>query len=76
MDPENARHLTTAQRIERPDGGPVFGDDVAWEGLSVRDWFAAQVITGMLMDVGRTEAPEAAARAYAIADAMLVAREQ
>lgn len=62
------------------DGGLAFPND-SWttEGMSLRDWFAGQalnMIVGM-MDDNTPLHPESIARAsYAIADAMLKAREE
>lgn len=51
-----------------------------YKGLSVRDWFAGQALTGILMIAeGKKDKvfsrEEAATIAYAMADAMLKARE-
>ena len=75
--------------MSEKDGGPAFpqttvvdptGSWVTVErgavGLSLRDWFAGQAITGILADneeYGPT-VQEAAETAYKIADAMLKAR--
>jgi hypothetical protein len=65
------------------DGGPAFprpmvGSDVVGlvdagaQGMSLRDWFAGQVLASEAIEAP----PERAARnAYAYADAMLAARE-
>lgn len=73
---------------EKPNGGPAFpcsneqfthgnpqtGD--AWSGLSMRDWFAGQALAGATKHEGCQPGPEGMAkRAYALADAMLAARE-
>jgi len=80
------------------DGGPAFphlhnhcqrvNETEHHEGLSVRDWFAGQVISALIASMERGSnamlvkrsgiAPSAAAAemAYAIADAMLAAREK
>lgn len=58
------------------EGGPAFpvsipgcGDN-GWHGMTLRDWFAGQVLAG-----GITMGPEGAAKfAYEIADAMLAQR--
>jgi len=57
------------------DGGaafPVCMDSIG--GMSLRDYFAAQVICMAAHDLTRPE--DVAERAYAIADAMLAAREK
>ena len=73
-----------------PDGGPAFprpGTDCGpdQDGMSLRDWFAGQALTGIkandelchiCSDVPSMTQAEAVARmAYADADAMLAARE-
>ena len=73
------------------DGGPAFprpaGDyngsrhgNSSQTGMSLRDYFAAKALQGLLAFPGMEYAdapPEVAARdAYAMADAMLAAREQ
>ena len=80
--------------MAQSDGGPAFprpysqlasGEQV-WEqdGMSLRDWFAGQALTGILAarfateNVGHTQGrvhlDQATEAAYAIADAMLAAR--
>jgi hypothetical protein len=59
------------------DGGPAFPShgsmgEVAHEGLTLRDYFAAKAMQG-LMDAAMPM-PEIAAAAYAMADDMLKAR--
>lgn len=69
------------------DGGPAFpnhdGCDPE-EGMSLRDWFAGQVLTGLVVarcittddqDRLSEERGRKAKSAYALADAMLKARE-
>lgn len=60
--------------------GKQTGSNVGWEmGLSIRDWFAAQALTGIIAFPipGQEKIPENAARdAYMFADAMLKARSQ
>jgi len=64
------------------DGGPAFpvnphpnihgGSD----GMSLRDWFAGQALAGIMPSDGRPDGDQAKAYwAYAMADAMLRARE-
>ena len=73
------------------DGGPAFPceeqirykgevcDTKTFPGMSLRDWFAGKAISGMMTPgcVQMTEATRKAraSEAYAIADAMLKARE-
>lgn len=64
-----------------PDPGPADDSYVNWNhGMSLRDYFAAQALIGILaarngflVDVGTTNA---APWAYQIADAMLAEREK
>ena len=70
------------------DGGPAFPEAIAigpsgdvypgFGGMSLRDWFAGQVLTRVYANEGRY-GPEGlkqcAEYAYAMADAMLAARE-
>jgi hypothetical protein len=46
----------------------------AWAGMTLRDYFAAAVMTGVVAHETRG-CDELAARAYALADAMLAARK-
>lgn len=74
---------------KKPDGGSAFPlrfSEVADRGMSLRDYFAAQALNGMLQDntnvlriaqsAAEGELPEAAAArsAYGLADAMLLER--
>lgn len=66
------------------DGGPAFpqdlqgrrGDDPQYQGMSLRDWFAGQVLQGLASNEERwVSANEVIAKAcYEAADAMLKAR--
>ena len=67
------------------DGGPAFPHDAIHQnaggfaepdpGMSLRDWFAGQALTGLLAAYeGRGTYLEVAADAWCFADAMLVAR--
>jgi len=52
-------------------------DTSEWrEGITIRDYFAAKVITGLAHNVSAGSQSELAKRAYEIADAMLNQREQ
>lgn len=64
---------------ERNDGGPAFpgpADDdlLQYYGMSLRDWFAGQVLAGMGGHYDQSWL--AAERAYQIADAMLTERNK
>jgi uncharacterized protein with PhoU and TrkA domain len=58
-------------------GGPAFAvaelANIKWEGMTLRDYFAAKAMQG-LMDAAMPM-PEIADAAYDMADAMLKARE-
>jgi hypothetical protein len=64
------------------DGGPAFplqsiGPDFApgYAGMSLRDYFAAKALQGMLADTNvQASTKQFAVRAYEIADAMLEVR--
>ena len=59
------------------DGGPAFPvhDNCAdYHGMTLRDWFAGQVI-GAIYTRSESSSDRDAKEAYAIADAMLAARE-
>ena len=52
-------------------------DTIEWrEGITIRDYFAAKVITGAFQNVSAGSQSELAKRAYEIADAMIKQREQ
>ena len=59
----------------KPDGGPAFPvkasmNGEAWDGMTLRQWYAGKALSGPLMDQG--ENPEKAARyAFQYADAMI-----
>ena len=63
------------------DGGPAFpyvaGDD--WQeiapGITVRDYFAAKAMQGIMARVGAHEAALIAHDSFIVADAMLAARK-
>ncbi len=75
------------------DGGPAFPSspvigpngvllrpaDIGCEGLSLRDWFAGQALSGITKDYIDNNVDEAkvcSEQAYRIADAMLAARSK
>jgi hypothetical protein len=71
---------------ERKDGGPAFpveihsaesiGDMVSkMPGLSLRDWFAAHAMQGLIASDVRTRMATFATKSYEMADAMLEARK-
>ncbi len=64
---------------EKNDGGPAFpeGAEDTW-GMSLRDYFAAASLTGLVAKYGMDEylvPTRIALDAYALADAMIKARE-
>lgn len=69
---------------KRNDGGPAFplatsslsNDSYCVNGMSLRDWFAGQAISPMLVQAYGNTPEFLASHAYAIADAMLKAREK
>ena len=57
------------------DGGPAFPSPFeSFDGMSLRDWFAGQAISGAIGEF--RVAQTAAEYAYRVADAMLEAREE
>lgn len=73
--------MTSTEQID--DGGPAFpesgprGQAASGEGMSLRDWFAGQALTGLIAQTDRkllcaTFADES----YKLADAMLKARKE
>lgn len=65
--------------IDRDNGGPAFPPVVMdAPGMSLRDWFAGQALSGLLADpnVRSTDGlfEHVAASAYIFADAMIAAR--
>ena len=65
------------------DGGPAFPSPGAFDGMSLRDWFAGQAISGALGKflVAKTTVEyaylvTAVEYAYLVADVMLEAREE
>ena len=61
------------------NGGYAFPSTNVYRGMTLRDWFAGQIISGLCADPTNhelfTDESEAAVSAYDIADAMLAARE-
>jgi len=59
--------------------GPAFPiEDLGYKGMTLRDYFAAQALSGMLADPATDVLPWAALAgdAYKVADAMLAERER
>ena len=67
-------------------GGPAFPQEATsaqgkhyWFGMSLRDWFAGQALVGICAHPNNTSAKlsreDVALSSYAMADAMLAARE-
>ncbi len=75
---------------QKPDGGPAFprggsDHDEPEDGMSLRDWFAGQVVNGIAAALGREfpadTTPESlvvnlSISSYVIADAMLAERNK
>lgn len=63
------------------DGGPAFpispkiGMEVGFDGMSLRDYFAAKAMQGFMASNCKDSCYEFAKHSYAMADAMLAARE-
>ena len=67
--------------MSKNDGGPAFppvhDPDSHPSGMTLRDYFAAKVMQGLVMNAGSLFSTASfAVNAYAMADAMLKAREQ
>lgn len=62
---------------DKNTGGPSFPIGTAFQGLTMRDYFAAKAIAGLLLDDdGDFSDPDwLAEHAYKVADAMLKARD-
>jgi len=59
------------------DGGPAFPDDRSQVGMTLRDYFAAQALAGILSCDARPECDDSKAEwAYSLADAMLFWRKE
>jgi hypothetical protein len=76
--------LNTIERNNMTDektGGAAFpmldvDGGTAWQGMTLRDYFAAKAMHGdMTQGIHEADFPETAARAYAMADAMMEARK-
>jgi len=58
------------------DGGGAFPMKSMGRGMSLRDYFAAKALQGLLASTVQAKPVEFAKRAYEVADVMLNAREQ
>ncbi len=56
------------------NGGPAFPTGTAYQGMSLRDYFAAKAMQGILFE--GLDPAETAQHAYEMADAMLKEREK
>jgi len=54
---------------------PAFPDGLGKKGMTLRDYFAAQAMQGMIVDVVQPQYDYIAETAYSMADAMMKARE-
>lgn len=63
-------------KIKNPNAFPADTLKEDYSGMSLRDYFAAKVITGAFQNVSAGSQSELAKRAYEIADAMLNQREE
>ena len=61
---------------KNPNAFPADTQSEGYTGMSLRDYFAAKVITGAFQTVSHGSQSELAKRAYEIAAAMLNQREQ
>lgn len=70
---------------DEQDGGPAFAhaysdEPYVYNGMSLRDYFAAQALAGILstvhVDLSAQDVVDIAASSYVIADAMLKARKR
>ena len=58
------------------DGGPAFPSPGAFDGMSLRDWFAGQAMEALLETGHFNNLEEMSAHAYSLADAMIEGREE
>ena len=63
-------------KSNNPPAFPSQIGDRPHQGITLRDYYAAKVITGAWQTIGPGSQSELAKRAYEIADAMLNQREQ
>lgn len=57
-------------------GGPAFPFGTAYSGMTLRDYFAAKAMQGLIISELVGMEMDIAGAAYAVADAMLRAREE
>jgi len=64
-------------RSDKQTGGPAFPAGTAFQGMTLRDYFAAKAMQGLIAGwpVGLPPADNVAPAAYQYADAMLKARD-
>lgn len=63
--------------VERDDNGHMHGKEVSSAGMTLRDYFAAKAMQGIISsDCNYGAFGDLASDAYSIADAMLKAREE
>ena len=55
---------------------PAFPDGLGKKGMTLRDYFAAKAMQGMMVDVDQPECDYIAENAYKMADSMLKARQE
>ena len=63
------------KKPKNPDAFPSDNKSSGYSGMTLRDYFAAKVITGAWQTISPGSQSELAKRAYEIADAMLQQRE-
>jgi hypothetical protein len=56
-------------------GGPAFPTGTAYAGMTLRDYFAAKAMQGMMVQIEEPNCDYIAKQVYKMADAMLAARE-
>jgi hypothetical protein len=63
--------------MNKPTGGPAFPTGTAYQGMTLRDYFAAKAMQALLSEPKVTrDLMLYAGAAYDVADAMLEAREK
>ena len=58
------------------DRTKAFPDEFANEGMELRDWFAGQALSGLMVNMNHLIPERIAERVYAVADAMLKRSKQ
>jgi hypothetical protein len=70
-------YLPRSNPMNRPTGGPAFPvDNRTNQGMTLRDYFAGQALTGLIAGVYSGGAMGLALQAYEAADAMIEARNK